>query len=377
MRPMLIHEDDCETSLPSSVEDRYIQPGGFFRSHKPSPPFAGSLAIIHITNLHTQLYRDLKSSSISATILQSYDDQFSAKASLLPEAYRAGSSAALEVAALPPLFTLLSARYHLYRRNFTPIARPAERAEALSRCLSVAQETAQYISRALHNPPKQELEKSWESRVAPVASNLVCRHLWRCILVLCFRGDYEAALMCLHLSSTMGNTRKINVACVKHIVFFLEVLIDRARKGHGSLQQLENDEEMLAYVSGDVQASTEHSWVWSGTNFAAATSPQRRTLDARSSISSDETMRDAMSSRGTADSPERGVNHAECWLKAEHLMRQLMEESRPRSVTYYPPPHNPLKRVQLATDMHSPARAITTPNPTPSNSSRISIKNII
>ena len=370
---MLINDNVCDVSLPSPAEDRYIQPQGFFRTHSNTAPFTGSLAIIQITRMYAPLYQALKSSAISHQALQNFELQFRSRAQQLPEAYQASSTAALETAALPPLFALLTAQYHLYRRNLSPVCHLTERREAFRQCAAVAQETARYISRTLHNPPKIEMEKSWPIRVAPIASNLMCLHLWRSILMLCFRGDYDAALMCSHMLSVVGNMRKIGVGCGKNLVFVLEKLLDRIRSGRGSPQQLDYDEEMLAYVSGDVQASVEHGWAWAGIDLTSSKSPQ----DTSRLPGQDQLMRDALPHHPTTASP---ANEWEGWAKIDQLIRQLMDENRPRTAqppTYYPPPHNPVKRVQLAPSDQSPPKPAPLSSPVPSNASRISIANII
>ncbi|KAL1800097.1 hypothetical protein ACET3X_000439 [Alternaria dauci] len=50
-KPMIINESDCEISLPSSLEDRYIQPNNSFRSMAKPAHFTGFVANIHITRL--------------------------------------------------------------------------------------------------------------------------------------------------------------------------------------------------------------------------------------------------------------------------------------------------------------------------------------
>jgi len=361
-RPLIIHEDSCDLLLPSTAEDRLVQQQSQSRIHSSqSKPPTGSLAVIHITRLHAQVSQALKFSTILPQALQSLDEKFRAKAMLLPESYRNGSHAPLDTTAIPPLFALLSAQFHLYRRNMTPICRPPERAEALSRCVSVAQDTARYISRIMHTPANQK------TQLALIASNTICLHMWRCMLVLCFRGDYDAALMCLHLSSAIGSTRKINTECGKNIVFFLEELLGRVRNGNGSPQQLEHDEEILAYVSADAQGNTEHAWAWGRAN---ASSPASRP---------DEPMRDALPLRmgSSPVSPREGPAPWDEWGRIEHLVRQLMEENRPRNANYYPAQHNPVKRVQLAPDTMK-SNAVSAPSaPVQSSSSRISIANII
>lgn len=363
--PMLIHEDDCEIPLPCATDGGYTNR----RASSSGTLYTGFLAVIQITRLYMPLYQALKSSFIHPRVLQNFDEQFRAKAMVLPEAYGKGSQAVLDTAAIPPIFSMLSAQFHLYRRNLTPSCLPNERAEALGRCTLVAQDTAMYISRSLHSPPKLESDKPWQTRVIFVASNMICLHLWRCMLVLCFRGDYDAALMCLHLSSAIGNTRRINVECGKNILFFLDHLLGRIRSGFATPQQLEQDEEMLAYVSADAQGSVEHAWVWTGNNITSPISPHSRGRP-------DEPMHDALPLRTTSTSPKDGPEGWDNWARIEHMIMQLKDESRPRTATYLPAQHNPVKRVQLAPDTTSSPQP-PTQSATPSSTSRISIANII
>ncbi|KAH7406711.1 fungal-specific transcription factor domain-containing protein [Phaeosphaeria sp. MPI-PUGE-AT-0046c] len=376
-RPMLISEHDCDIPLPSPVEDRYIQPQGITRTHAQSGPCTGSLALIQTTRVYVQVYQALRSSTILSQTMKNLDEDFRARASLLPESYRLGSQAALDPSALPPLFVLLSAQFHLYRRNISPVCRQSDRAEALSRCMSIAQETAKQISRTLHSPTRPDPERNWKSRVALLASNMICLHVWRCLLILCFRGDYDAAFVCLHLASAIGSTRKVNSECGKHMLFFMDQLLGRVRSGHGSSQQLEQDEEMLAYASGDVQGNVEHSWVWAGTNPVMSGTTQHGSLDATRFPGGDQYMRDALPLRVESSSPKQDTIDWDDWVQVENKIRQLKEENRPRTATYYSTPHNPVKRVQLAPDNRTTPNQGPPPSPAPSSTSRISIANII
>ncbi|KAF2999483.1 hypothetical protein E8E13_008608 [Curvularia kusanoi] len=375
-KPMLINDNDCDISLPSPAEDRYIQPQGFFRTHANTAPFTGSLAIIQMTRMYASLYQTLKSSTITPQVLQSYDAQFRSRTQQLPEAYLISSAAPLETAALPPLFALLTARYHLYRRNLSTLCHITERREAVRQCMIVGQETAKFISRALHTPPKGETEKSWSSRVAPMASNSICLHLWRCILILCLQGDYEAAMMCCHMLSEVGNLRKIGIPCGKNIIFVLDKLLERTRNGHGSPQQLEYDEEMLAYISGDVQASLEHGWAWAGSDLSSAPKLATQGSGYGGAAGQEQLMRDVQA-------PPPAVEW-EGWGRVDELIRRLADESRalrsapgPPPAPYYPTAHNPVKRIQLGPNDRSPPKPATLPSPASSNASRISIANII
>ncbi|KAK1030238.1 hypothetical protein LTR74_018993, partial [Friedmanniomyces endolithicus] len=92
----------------------------------------------------------------------------------------------------------------------------------------------------------------WEAQLRSVIPAFFCAHLWRCTLVLCLRWDFAAALALVQASAAVGDAKKLNTACRRHLAFFLEKLMGRMRAG-ASKQSLEADEEMLAYASGDMQ----------------------------------------------------------------------------------------------------------------------------
>lgn len=333
-----------------------------------------------MTRLYAPLQQALKSSVILSQTTESFDEQLRSKLLLLPENHQPDSSALLDARALPTVFVLLSARFHLYRRNLSPLASPAARVNALERCTSIAQDTAKYISRALYNHPVQETGKTDTERMAVVASNAVCLHMWRCVLVLCFRGEYDAALVCLHFLRALGPARKINAACGKNISFFVERLFERIHNGLGGSNQLEHDEEMIAYLSADTQGSLEHSWVWAGTSMAPPVSVHDAAPGAVRSPGRDEIMRDRRPSRVTHSTLWNGSTEWDDWGRVEHLVRQLKDDRLHRNTqppTYYPPPHNPVKRVQLSPDTYSPPKPLSKANSAPSSASRISIANII
>jgi hypothetical protein len=88
-------------------------------------------------------------------------------------------------------------------------------------------------------------------------------------LFLLFGGHFDAALTCIRASALISTLRDVNVACGRNLAFFLGVLIEKRRAGSlagsaGYRGERELDEELMAYVSGDLQGSTENSWVWTG-----------------------------------------------------------------------------------------------------------------
>ncbi|ORY13395.1 fungal-specific transcription factor domain-domain-containing protein [Clohesyomyces aquaticus] len=381
--PMLINDDDCDVSLPSSVADRYIQPQGFARAAPNQSTFTGFVASIQASKIFSEVYRTSRSSSLPVSILQAYEDKFRARLVLFPESYQPESTLSLEPAALSPVLLLQFCRFHLCRRNLSPVCRPLERADALRRCLLVAQDTAKYISRTLPMKTEwpEEDRRKWHSRVNQIASNALCVHLWRCMLILCFQSDYEGARMCFHLSSAIAESRKVNTACGKHLLFFLECLLDRVRSGDGG-HQLEHDEEMLAYVSGDMQGHLEHSWIWTGSDYShGAGAAQNSPRIAVSPRSADEQMQGThLPIRPSTATSDSGMTDWGGWGRVEQAILHLMEIQRARRAqpsSYYPTQHNPVKRVQLAPGDPTTPLVVAPVSHKPSNVNRISIANII
>lgn len=385
--PMLIHEDDFDVPLPLTIEDRYMQRHGLLRSPTTQPPFEGSVALIQVARLYWDVSRSLRSSVISPQAFLSFEKNFNAKMALLPSSYHAGSDIPLEPAALSPIITIQSARFLLSRQNLSPVCRQTERTEAMRRCMNVAQDTAKYIERTTRTmrfaSEKADSEATWRTRVRQFASNTMCTHLWRCMLILCLQADYEAALECLRLASALGNVRNVNSACGKNLAFFLERLTERVRNGSGTLHQLEHDEELIAYVSGDLQGSKEYSWVWAGgITPPNPASPHASPPHGNQARSVNDPMQETqLPLRPMPGLPENGATEWEGWGKIERMVHYLKDEHRARNPlpsSYSRPPHNPVKRVQLAPNVPpSPTSSTVVSAPAPSSTSRISIANII
>ncbi|KAF2749685.1 hypothetical protein M011DRAFT_273657 [Sporormia fimetaria CBS 119925] len=384
--PMLIQDADCNTAMPSSLDDRYISSHGYERLPFGHPSARGALALIRAARLYSRVGEAAQSLPTTPAISQALDEDVRATLMLLPDSYLPSSDTHLEPADLPQLMAFQAARFLVYRQNITPRCRTPERMEAVRRSSQVAQETAKYISRAIHSPSGASDPGVWKTKVTQLASNLICVHLWRCILMLCFCGDYDAALMCAHLSATIGDTRKINGACGRNIAFFLELLLDRIRGGNWAHYTLGLDEEMLIYTSGDLQEVGKHAWVWTGyTNESEHPSPHSASTPAlQSPYGHGDAMQGLSSNNHHQGAPTtyNGYGDWNGWAGVEKTIRQLIAEEhsaqRPQPSAYYPPPHNPVKRVQLAADAvpASPTRSVTAP-PASSSASRISIANII
>ena len=167
----------------------------------------------------------------------------------------------------------------LHRHNLTPLCPANERSAAIDRCCVVGQDTVQLLARCMQRPPDlspaspaaPSTQDTWEARLKSAATTFLSTHLWRCTLLFSFRGDYNAALLCARASAAIGDARPANIACGRYADFFLRRLVAKIQQGEGAY--LESDEEMLAYLSGDLQGSIETTWAWQAPQDEARTSP--------------------------------------------------------------------------------------------------------
>jgi hypothetical protein len=151
---------------------------------------------------------------------------------------------------------LHNVRLMLHRHNLSPFCRPEARYRAVEACVNIALNTSQLMSRCMGPTSVTPYD------LAVAATTLMCTHLWRCTLFLLFRGEYEAALTLVQAFSAIGCARNVTVDCGRHIAFFIRCITDRVQSG--VIGDFEQDEELMAYVSADLQSSAENSWVWHG-----------------------------------------------------------------------------------------------------------------
>ena len=74
--------------------------------------------------------------------------------------------------------------------------------------------------------------------------------------------DYLPAIVLVQAASIIGGARQVNLCCGRHVEFFLRLL--HSRRQSGLPDEFDNNEEMIAYVLGDLQSNTDTSWVWHG-----------------------------------------------------------------------------------------------------------------
>lgn len=261
-RPLLIEDADCDVGLPAAIDDHYIHDAGMLVPNGVSPLTNLILPIIHVVRAVSQLIKALKSPIISPSILATFDTHFASCMTTFPPNCQLSANDPLDPRLLAPVTHLMNARLILHRHNLTTSCPPEVRATALEQCIRAALDSATLVSRA--TAPSQAYPP-----LGPTANAMTCTHIWRCTLFLLFGGHYDAALTCIRASASISSLRDVNVACGRNIAFFLSALIDkrglysspdyRAQVAVGDV-----DEELMAYVSGDLQASTENSWVWAG-----------------------------------------------------------------------------------------------------------------
>lgn len=266
-RPALIKEEDCSVSMPSPVDDQHIREDIDWTSPTPEQSTSPLRPMIQVIGGIAKLLRMLKSRRLAKSVLQAYDTHFNMSLQAFPAQSQVRPNDYLDSVELPPMIYLQNARLMLFRHNLSPACEAHERSDALDMCAVVARDTARLLSRCMqespvtHNHASNE-SGSWEARMVSAVSAFLCTHIWRCILFLCFRSDWENALWCTRASSTIGDARPINMACGRYLEFFLQQLLER----HDQKSRLDTDEEMVAYVSGDLQGSFENSWIWKPTS---------------------------------------------------------------------------------------------------------------
>ncbi|EAS32195.3 transcription factor [Coccidioides immitis RS] len=260
-RPLMIHDEDCDTELPSAIEEHLISEGA---PAPPEPRTTPLLATIHVLRSASQLAKALKSQVISPETLEKFECHFRMCLGSFPPEYAVNSNQYLDPQSLPPIICLQNTRLVLHRHNLSPACSPEMRRTALEQCLAVAHDTTRILTRCMRSPGSLDSSGpgtgEWRYLLAAAANTVLCTHIWRCILLLLFKAEFSAALVCIQASAAIGDVRTVNNAAGRYISFFLKCLLEKQQ--HGEIMHLERDEEILAYVSADLQARIDGSWVW-------------------------------------------------------------------------------------------------------------------
>ncbi len=266
-RPALIKEEDCNVGMPSPIDDRYMHSGNGWLSPTPEQSISPLLPTIQVVGGIAKLLRVLKSRHLSKTSWEAYDSHFKGCMQEFPVYQQIRTNHYVDPIELPPIMYLQNARLMLHRHNLTPTSAAQDRIAALDHCASTAADTARLLRRCMQETPSMsrssatEHNTTWGQRMVSAASAFLCTHIWRCALFLSFRSDFENAIWCAQASATLGASRPVNVACGRYLQFFLKELVAKVKQG----KQIDTNEDLIAYVSGDLQGSFENSWIWKGT----------------------------------------------------------------------------------------------------------------
>ncbi|PWW79819.1 hypothetical protein C7212DRAFT_273472 [Tuber magnatum] len=262
-RVLLIEDQDCDISLPCALDDHFIYDEGLLVPNGSSQqPANFLLTTIHVVRLIGPLLKNLQAPLISPQNLACFDTHFTSCLSAFPTNCHINHPNPLEPRHLSPIFHLQNCRLVLHRHNLSTLCPFEARVAALGSCVSAAEDTVRFLSRVM----QYDYGAGWQNMIATCASTMICTHIWRCSLFLCFRGFYNEALVCVQVSNAIGEIRDVNVACGRNLYGFLRLLMEKLDAG----VNLEHDEGMMALVSGDVQGSTESSWVWNGSETGQA-----------------------------------------------------------------------------------------------------------
>ncbi|KAK3186616.1 hypothetical protein K4F52_004656 [Lecanicillium sp. MT-2017a] len=268
--PFLIVDGDCDVRLPAAVDDHYVRDEGMHVPSGAEPLTHSLLAIIHVVRSYTSVLKAIDHPTVPASHLSVFDAHFRKCLNTFPPACDPSSTVALAPHFLPPLAYLLHVRLLLHRHNLSPNSGPDARFAAVEACAHVAIETASLIGRT--NAP------------AEGTTALLATHLYRSTLFLLLAGSFEHASTCIRALASMESLRDVAVPCGRSLAFFVSALaakrtehanhLSRTAASSQSRHSLDNsallvslarDEELLAYVSSDTQASPTRTWIWAGT----------------------------------------------------------------------------------------------------------------
>ncbi|PGH28234.1 hypothetical protein AJ80_00125 [Polytolypa hystricis UAMH7299] len=378
-RPLIIHDEDCDVNLPSAVEERLIADGGVVSHDQKTTPF---LSVIHIMRTVTQLTKTLKAPVISNDTLETFDRHFRMCLATFPPEYRMKSNQYLDPRSLSPVIYLQNARLVLHRHNMSPGASREVRHAAIRNCLDVAKDTTRILSRCMSCPdasapdsPAGTRGNDWRYLVAAAANTVICTHIWRCILFLIFCGEYSAALVCIQASSAVGEAKAVNTSCGKYLTFFLKLFVGRAHSG--DTPKLEQDEEMMAYLSGDLQTRLEGGWVWQYSELGPP-SPQSTTSSTHPSPLTGKFTDDP---QGGVQAPSEVEKEWEGWGWIERTTQYLLSEQQRFASTVVKTENGPSPTAdrppEIFSHQNQPESNNSSPQRSIPSSNRMTIANII
>ena len=220
------------------------------------PMFLVSLS--HLARMIKPLVLTIYPRGISNELLRSYAESLARCMQSFPTDLQLSPSTPLDPINLPPITAFQNTCILVYRQNLSPQCAPEQRLQAIDQCLNVACDTASFLSRCMCVQPQFA---DWRTRLSTSASTLLCTHLWRCTLFTLHRGYHDASLTLIRSLAIIGDAKEIVVHCGRYISFFLQQILSRMENSIPPTS-LDTDEELLAYLSADLQSNGRTAWVW-------------------------------------------------------------------------------------------------------------------
>ncbi|KAH6656633.1 transcription factor [Truncatella angustata] len=270
-RPALINDSECDVALPEPIDDHFLSPEG--PVHPPNAePLTHSLhVIINVVRSIPAIMQAFNSSPIAPTRLSTFDAHFAACQRAFPAACEPSSSLPIPPHMLMPLAYLLSTRLLLHRHNLAPACPPGVRAVAIEQCTHTAIETALLIGRT-------------NASLADTANSLLTTHIFRSASFLILTGHHEYAATCIRALKSIDKRRDVTIPCGRFLSFLASIVSSKRAElaayyprsvptqgyqhqppsTQAIQERLLADEELLTYVSTDLQANGEGSWIWAG-----------------------------------------------------------------------------------------------------------------
>ena len=378
----MIDDEACTTQYPEPVEDYYITNDGILGQEGRSTPL---LATIHVVRSVQPMVRLFKSSHIASEAISQCEQHLLACMRLFPQALQLTSTESIEPRSIAPMVYLQNMRLLLHRHNLSPYCPPESRRRAVEACTSVAYDTHRLVSRSLGSPSTSTSRRDF----AISATTLLCTHIWRCALFAIFSADYESALVLVWALSIVDSARSVTAHCGRNLLFFINCITDRMRSG--VMSNPEHDEELMAYVSADMQSNIETSWIWQGSETGAnlgkiaedqepgdkshaptrpSWPPFARAVSYEQSLAEDDVPRDW----ADWEQVERSLQY----LREQHLRQRGLQ--RTTSQDYSPSHGTPSRSAHGSADLnrpgmlHAPSQQTQLTNP---GNSRMNIANII
>ena len=368
----MIQEEDCKVRAPNPVDDQFIRADVDWRH--PTPEQSTSLlpATLKVVGGIARLLNLLRSPSLNAQALKAYDSYYDKCMSDLPDRHQVNAKGYLDPRELHPILYLQNARLALHRHNLNPMCPADARLEAIDSCVSAARDTTTFLYRcmpqSLHdfNFSVSESSRAEKDALVSSVSSFFCTHIWRCALFLCLRFDFASALVCVRVSSILDDARPINRACGRYLEFFLKEL---AIKWNDQIR-LDEDEQMIAYVSGDLQGNFEQSWIWQESKGGVHMGSPLRSSDPTETSNLPDSQANGAVQFNTKDG-------ADAWSGWDNIIRLLESYQQKTAGTV-----SPRQSVQTVPSPPIKSEARThTQSPTPgsgqSASNRMSIRDLI